>query len=284
MNERRAGKPEQGEGNDREGKNPGPADLTGIFRQVKIPGDPSGPASAAAAELGTDQLPFTQLFEAWSDHAETPPQEAGKRTPASSAPDQGTRQEAGTWARSASAPGEFTEIFQQLPAASTAHSAASPSRADFHPAPVSSEPLQVGGGFTQLLRTLSDEGSRELLPGEAPLPSISSSPQQPGEFTRIISRSAMRDAQLRETVTPALPEAQTAPDFPVPPVSAPAPPPLPLPELARAPAPPPAPAAVAPEARSLGGLEKHLPALVIANLCLTALILILVAALLMRGR
>ena len=63
---------------------------------------------------------------------------------------------------------------------------------------------QLGGGFTELLRTLSVETEVEV-PALPAVPVILSpqSPKGPGEFTRIISGSMLREAQGR-TGTPAV--------------------------------------------------------------------------------
>jgi hypothetical protein len=189
------------------------------------------------------------------------------------------------------APGEFMPLFQRLDS----------------PAPVRPK---LAGGFTQLLRTLSAESEAEIpvLP-TAPAPLLPQSSGGPGEFTRIISGSMLREARGR-TGTPTGAEAQQAratengvdpAPIPamgsVPPVLPPAravaltpqqlispspqlPPPMPpLPQatpalLPHTQVPPPAPAE--------GKLQKYMPLLLIANVFLMLLVVILVVFVLLH--
>jgi hypothetical protein len=189
------------------------------------------------------------------------------------------------------APGEFTPLFQRLDS----------------PAPVRPK---LAGGFTQLLRTLSAESQAEipLLPA-APAPLLPQSSGGPGEFTRIISGSMLREARGR-TGTPASVEAQQAQatanrvdSAPMPamgsatPVLPPAqavaltpqqlmspspqpPPPMPpLPQATPAPLPH---TQVPPPAPAEGKLQKYMPLLLIANVFLMLLVVILVVFVLLH--
>ncbi|MBB5060371.1 hypothetical protein HDF16_005107 [Granulicella aggregans] len=74
----------------------------------------------------------------------------------------------------------------------------------------SPQPSSMIGGFTQLLRTLSSEEEVESRVEVRPLPAAQLLPQEQGEYTRIVSRSVMREASLRGHVQPP-PEGATTP-------------------------------------------------------------------------
>jgi hypothetical protein len=204
------------------------------------------------------------------------------------------------------AQGEFTRLFQRLdheePASARPASASMGERLSTAPPP---PPL---GGFTQLLRTLSAEAEAEVpaFP-QAPAPLLPQSSNGPGEFTRIISGSMLREAQGRtgrpEAGTAARPEeAQTpAPQMAVnaaPPAAvpsmAPAMPAAPpafmfAPQPVVAPPPPPIPAMPPPQitpppAPPANRLQQYIPLLLIANLFVMLLVLILVAFVLFHHR
>jgi hypothetical protein len=159
------------------------------------------------------------------------------------------------------------------------------------------------GGFTQLLRTLSVQSQTEIpvLP-MTPAPSLSQPAGGPGEFTRIISGSMLREARGR-TGTPARAEAQPAgagesvdptpvgaiggavPMTPAPPavVLTPqqliAPPPLQM-AVAAVPQVEPGPLAqqpqIPPQAPEEGKMQKYIRLLLISNAFLLLMVLILV--------
>jgi hypothetical protein len=203
------------------------------------------------------------------------------------------------------AQGEFTRLFQRLDheEPTSARSAWAHMDERLSTAP-SSSPL--GGGFTQLLRTLSAEAEAEVpaFP-QAPAPLLPQPSNGPGEFTRIISGSMLREAQGRtgrpEAGTTARPEeAQT----PAPQIAVNAAPPAAVPGMASAmPAAPPAmfapqqlvsspppiaamppPQITAPPAPPANKLQLYIPLLLIANLFLMLLVLILVAFVLLHHR
>ena len=204
------------------------------------------------------------------------------------------------------AQGEFTRLFQRLdheePASARPASVSMGERLSTAPPP---SPL---GGFTQLLRTLSAEAEAEVpaFP-QAPAPLLPQSSNGPGEFTRIISGSMLREAQGRtgrpEAGTAARPEeAQT----PAPQMAVSAAPPAAVPSMAPAmpaappafmfapqpvvaPPPPPIPAMPPPQitpppAPPANKLQQYIPLLLIANLFVMLLVLILVAFVLLHHR
>ena len=204
--------------------------------------------------------------------------------------------------------GEFTRLFQRLdheePASARSASAHMEER-------LSTAPSPLGGGFTQLLRTLSAEAEAEVpaFP-QAPAPLLPQPSNGPGEFTRIISGSMLREAQGRTgrpeagaaarpeeaqtpapqmavnaappaavpSMAPAMPAAPPAMMFAPQQFVAPPPPPIaamPLPQITPPPPPPATPA---------NKLQRYIPLLLIANLFLMLLVLILVAFVLLHHR
>jgi hypothetical protein len=175
------------------------------------------------------------------------------------------------------------------------------------PAPV---PPKFAGAFTQLLRTLSAESQAEVpvLP-TAPAPLLPQSSGGPGEFTRIISGSMLREARGRTgtpvvaeaqqaqatengvdpapipamgSVTPGIPPARAVALTPQQLISPPPQPTPPMPPLAQAtPAPLPQPQ-VPPAAPAEGKLQKYMPLLLIANVFLMLLVVILVVFVLLH--
>lgn len=276
---------------------PRQADLTGIFRKVQLkrPADESAQSaerSSGASSAGHAEQGFTQMFQALSSSAgaeETlqplqwkgPPQERDEASRLSSLAAQPT----------AAAPGEFTQLFQKLDKPGAGTSRAEPLHETFgnQAAP------QFEGGFTQLLRTLSAEAETEM-PAAPVLPIQAAS--APGEFTRIISGSMLREAQGKTTssahqesgkieapaatsAVPASPAAmsmpmQAAPPQLQPPLAVPAAPSLP--SLA----PPISPAPVQAEAPAANPWQRYMPLLLIANFFLMFLVLILVVVVLLR--
>jgi hypothetical protein len=309
----------------------GPTDLTGIFKQVTIrestqragaehsagvelrshPPQGTGPAYAAHAEPhkrpADEEMGFTQMFQSLQGNVSSEPHCADWNQPHRHAPGAHPAGGATFSAQEASAgdnwtssnnPGEFTQMFQRL--AETRHMPERSAPPSYYTGPSSPEPAQMGGGFTQLLRTLSYEGTPEFPLEESAPPRVQPTPQGQGEFTRIVSRSAMREAMLREEQqrnhSPApqepsasAPDPQRTSDLPQQFVSAvaampplpgstpPLPPPGLPPAMASFPFPlAPSSAQVLPPSAS-GRLQEYVPLLLIANLFLTLLTLIIVA-------
>jgi hypothetical protein len=317
-------------------------DLTGIFRKVQVERVADGESHAEAlfneksaghraegvytpmkSTEDTSQG-FTQMFQSLSavngSASSTSPQNMIQESPAASAEKKCApfEQRDEPLPRSAFsrdlhqhpgppplAQGEFTRLFQRLDREEQA-SARIDERFNALPATP-----QLGGGFTQLLRTLSAETESEgpAFPS-APAPLLPQSLNGPGEFTRIISGSMLREAQGRtgrpeadrparseEAQTPAPrtsvsveSNAAVTPGI-VPPVPA-APSALMFapgqsvtstpPPIAAVPTSPqiaPPPASPAPAANKL---QQYIPLLLIANLFLMLLVLILVAFVLLH--
>jgi hypothetical protein len=165
----------------------------------------------------------------------------------------------------------------------------------------------MGGGFTQLLRTLSDEGTPELPVEESAPPRVQPTPQGQGEFTRIIVQSEMREAMLRKeqqrnpSPTPqeqsaSAPKPQRTSDLAQPFVSAAAAMPSmpgsasPLPSRGLPPVIASSPSPLAPSSGQVqppsayGRLQEYVPLLLIANLFLVLLTMIMVAVALSHQR
>jgi hypothetical protein len=194
------------------------------------------------------------------------------------------------------AQGEFTSLFRTLedegswPARAAAEMLQVRSASDSTP--------QVGGDFTRLLHSLSaDQPDAIVLPEtSAHPPSTAVSSSGPGEFTRIISGSMLREAQVRSTTPPAnvvegegASSAGTAPSE-KPPTPFPgalaspqtAPPATPeqlvrtqnIPSASSSPAPSPTLPALQPAAPSK--LHQYMPLLLIANLFVMFVVLVVV--------
>ncbi len=207
------------------------------------------------------------------------------------------------------AQGGFTQLLQAL----SQEPAVKAPEAPVYAPPAAAPPAPAVGGFTQLLRTLSSEPPAPpaavppLAPPPAPVaaPPMAPSPivappvappmmplspvaptvsSGPGEFTRVISGSALRDLQSQSGAPsappPTAPVAQPAwPPAPIPPPPAmhlpqPAPPIAPQ-AFAFPPTPaPPPPAAPAP---ATGALQKYMPLILVLNIFLMlAIVLILI--------
>ncbi|HEY4047201.1 MAG TPA: hypothetical protein VGM27_10090 [Acidobacteriaceae bacterium] len=202
------------------------------------------------------------------------------------------------------AQGESTALFQRLDRQEPV-----PGDIDDRLAPAPAQP-RFAGGFTQLLRTLSAESGAEIpvLP-TAPAPLLPQPSGGPGEFTRIISGSMLREARGR-TETPAGAEAHqahasgesvspapmvamgsAAPVMPMAPAMgltpqqllSPPPQPMPttppVPQVAPAPLPQPQ---ISPQAPAEGKMQKYMPLLLIANVFLMVLVVILVVFVLLH--
>ncbi|MFP5230374.1 MAG: hypothetical protein ACLGXA_22385 [Acidobacteriota bacterium] len=289
----------------------GPGEFTRLFQAVQSPSQQSSTRTDAPLVQAPPPVPapppqtaagspesLTQLFAKSAPAAEAP---GSLWTPAptrdASFPSAPAKQE-----EPLPAQGGFTQLFQALnqgPAAPAKPADLPP------PAPTPSGPAgQVG--FTQLLETLSTKGAPA--PAPSPLtaaPPAAAAPVLPpsgeGEFTRVISASALRESQARLPAAPspapvaAAPAAPPAarppmpagmppmPHFQMPGMAAPhaaapaaaaphalfpmAPPAFQFPPAA----PPPPPAAPAPQA---GGLQKYLPLILTVNIFLMLAILL----------
>jgi len=308
-------------------------DLTGVFRQVAIEKPRSATsifAGPAPSEPQDDAaLGFTQIFQALSQPEAT--SGGGTRRNAQTLQRVSEEEKAlhAEWNQGAHrggigtdrrddmpaiakppAPGEFTSLFSRLE-----NEGARPASVSEHMQPVRPAPdatPQFGGGFTQLLRTLSAEEPDVLArPGApAPYPSTAPSPSGPGEFTRIISGSMLREAQGRSTIpnaniaqaerashNGAAPSEASPTPLPAAPASPPpqATPPAVTPEqLMRmqnpTPAPSPltaapglaAPTPAAPQPPAPSRLQQNMPLLLIANLFVTLVLLVVVIVLVLR--
>lgn len=288
----------------------GPGEFTKLFQSVQAPPQPSSyrpdppyaPSAAPAAPVpspptsGTPES-LTQLFAKSTPAAEAP----GKPwTPApnfeASFPATPPRRE-----EALPAQGGFTQLFQSL----NQGPATPPKPAELPPmATAPSSP--AGGGFTQLLQSLSPQESQAA---PAPLPTIPSAPPVasapaapppsaagPGEFTRVISASALRESQARTPAapTPAVPAQAPAMRAPVPAgmPPMPVPPAMPMAQMPMAgghAAPPQMPAGMSPQfsfppaaaappapapAPAPSGLQKYLPLILMVNVFLMLAILL----------
>ncbi len=197
------------------------------------------------------------------------------------------------------AQGGFTQLLQAL----NKEEPAKPAEPLMAPPPLQPAPaVPAAGGFTQLLQTLSAEpapkqaGAPPVMPPVQPAPAAPSSSGGPGEFTRIISGSQLRDLQAQNAPAapaqaarpgappmqfpqaPALPPAPSIPQMPA--AHGAAAPPAAMPhfqppafQFPPAPAPPPAP----PPAPAPSKLQQYLPLILILNIfVLLVIVLILI--------
>ncbi len=284
------------------------------FRESSMPAAPP-PEPLRSTEPGA----FTRMFS--RDSLERAPQQDPlKSLKAEPIPEKDFKFTAGP-ARPAEpalpAQGGFTQLLQAL----NQEPAAKASEPLLPAAPLAAPtltPAPAAGGFTQLLRTLSAEpvsppqaapsmAQSPVAPPAAPpmsappmvppqvvppmMPQTSAPPpvqSGPGEFTRIISGSALRDLQGQNAV----PAAQ-APPVAAAPMGQPGWPPVAIPQAPAvphappfvppsfafppAPAPPPAAAPVPPPAPAPGALQKYMPLILVLNVFLMlAIVLILV--------
>jgi hypothetical protein len=268
----------------------GPGSFTQMFSQIG--GQSAGQADPLASLKQEPALPSSFQFS-------TPAPNANPFGSATPSPDP----------RPSSVPpaqGGFTQLFQALGTENTPQAKEPP---PLMPSPPAANPAPpAAGGFTQLLRTLNTE---QAPPQAAPLPMAAASvppapmPQSgPGEFTRIISGSMLREAQGQNVAPgpPVMPPAPVPgggqPAFQMPP--APAFPKMPTGAMPPAPqmhagggaAPqmphfqpppfafPPAPAPAAPPPPAPSKLQQYLPLILVVNVfVLIVVILIVVFAL-----
>ena len=232
------------------------ADLTGIFKQMDVR-ESVVPAKGASDSVSGSSLRggatdlfrttdlgrtasdpgFTQIFQSLGQPLGPSPGKTSGAGGSLSRPSQevNAQQASGGTAMpmespqapAASSAGDFTRMFARLDGsgAKGGGSFETPYQ-ELQAATPTAQPQPLGGGFTQLLRTLSSECSAALpIGGALPAGEYVTQPvtEGPGEFTRIISRSALRDASQREvqkeSQTPGEPEVQTSVPAPVPPAS-----------------------------------------------------------------
>jgi len=280
-------------------------------RETGLP--PSPPVSSATSEPGAFTRMFSQSGPAPAAHED--PLKSLRPEPA---PDRGLQFSMGTDKApepAIPAQGGFTQLLQALN-----QPAAKPAEPTFAPAAPSTPPsTPAAGGFTQLLQTLSSQPAAAapppfaaapppVVPQAATAPPVMSSaappmmppvpgPQLssgPGEFTRVISGSALRDLETRGPAPgaapvgapPAAPPAWTPPAAPR--MAAPPPPPpaaaaphFAPPAFAFPPVPAPAPPPPAPAAP--GGMPKYmLTLLLVMGFLVIALLIILIFVLVGR--
>jgi hypothetical protein len=256
--------------------------FTQIFRSLSAAsGNVSAPSEIAAAGLAAPERPRESVEEkteptAWREN---------------SLPGRQVAREPGQQFQTLGQ-GQFTRLFQRLD-----REASTSTRMDERLTAPPAVP-QLGGGFTELLRTLSAEA--ETAAPALPAAPVVISPQSssgPGEFTRIISGSMLREAQGR-TARPAvrkdeqLEQARASEsDEGAPPradvqniaFAAPAPlsspTPSPLPPMPPQPQADPVPRVATPAASKL---QQYIPLLLIGNLFVMLLVLILVGLVLFR--
>jgi len=282
----------------------GPGEFTKLFQSVQMEPEPAvrqpDPPHVSGAlpirEAATDSL--TQLFakgvSELENRGEPWPQTPKADTPFSS--DSLLRKEP------LSAQGNFTQLYQALDQGPVAP--AKPVEAALPP--VSPATPAAPGGFTQLLESLSSKEAPPPIPS-APLPSPPSQPvaaapasAEPGEYTRVISASALRENRARTAPPPTPPAAASPgvrPSIPMPPMGMP---PMSAPQMPAAAAPHAMPAAVPmqapafsfpampmaaptpPPAPQPSGLQKYVPLLLLVNIFVELAILLLVLIVLLR--
>jgi hypothetical protein len=278
-----------------------PGTFTQMFSKPAAPAAPPAAQETAFPSLRTEPPPAEKDFGWAAGRAAEPP---------------------------VAAQGGFTQLFRALNQ-EEAGSAKAP-EAPLPPMQVAPQTSAAAGGFTQLLQSLSTppaqgapgvdpaagipgipqsrpaappagnfpaanfSGAGTTSPAGGPAPS-GPMPSGPGEFTRVISGSAFREAQAGAVGGPAsAPLAAPAagrPSFPMPaampPMAAPkaptphlAPPAFAFPPPAAPQAGPPPPAAAAPPQ---SGLQKHLPLILLVNVFLL-LVIVLILVFVLRHR
>ena len=242
-----------------------------------------------------DDLSFTQLFQSISAKQAVEPQQPQEEEVSLKEAVSDKQQKESSVSDFSTGP-SFTAMFQAIRESSAVFDGGGSS--SYTSNSRSPEPNAIGGGFTRLLRSLSDDDVSaspfEMTPGAAEKPA----PHEPGEFTQIVSRSVMREALLREQQTPAAPETPAASSRPgeIPQVdsagrqnSSAAAPPLAMPmpsgpglQFLETTVPSSAISHPARQGASVGRLQEYLPLLVMMNLAVSLFTLVLVAITLLR--
>lgn len=256
------------------------ANLTGVFKQVALSDNtqsiakrplndplqaPAGEEADAVTEMlstlpkinSKDESNFTQMFHALEKQASVGTS-SRDRIPGF-APSQESPREA---------KGEFTRVFQRVDEPQPLNENSLPL-----PPETNTAASRSGGVFTQLLRTLSDDKDVEMTSDAAITPERST--QQPeqglGEFTRIMSRSVLRDTNSRPFEEGTQEHAVKA---------------AAMPKTGVPNSPPPAHHsdnhAPVPQEKPTSTLQKYVPALLVANLFIMILVLVLVGIALLR--
>jgi len=294
------------------------ANLTGIFRKVQL--DHGGGrahaevTSSGANVINNQEQGFTQIFQSLSANAShmTPVVKDSVASTEEKLPplqwDEKPLPSSGGPGTKPPAQGAFTQLFHRLDQESASpHLTSADTDERLHSSPTAPP---RGGGFTQLLRTLSAETEAPPPASPTPVSFVPPLASGPGEFTRIISGSMLREAQGRMSVPVQAQASRAVPDnesagvpaggaAPVTPVMpspmVPTPQPLmppPLPSIAASPMiaspslplqAPPTPTPGSQTQAPVGGkLQSYIPLLLIANFFLMLLILILVVFVLLH--
>ena len=288
----------------------GPGDFTRVFQSAPAAGQavssPVVPSTPAQSASGPGS--FTEMFSA--KPMESTPSENPLKSLKSEPPPPNTFQFSSPARPQESMPpaqGGFTQLLQALNKEEPVK-AAEPVMA---PPPLQPVPaVPAAGGFTQLLQTLSAEpspkqaGAPPVMPPVQPAPAVPSVSGGPGEFTRIISGSQLRDlqAQSAPVAAPVAPPQAARPG--VPPMQFPQAPPFPaapsipqIPAAHSAAAPPaamphfqppafqfpPAPAPPAPPPPVPSKLQQYLPLILILNI-FVLLVIVLILIFVLRHR
>lgn len=295
--------------------------FTQMFQSLSGAKEPAPQPPPPAAPVNSGPGSFTQMFSQISGPGapqEDPLSSLKPQTPAASGfqfstPTLGANPFGSTPspAPAASAKGGFTQLFQALGKEEAAPAKEPP---PLMPSPpVAPAQPSAAGGFTQLLQTLNSPQSASVpQPAPQPVPQPTPTPMPssgPGEFTRVISSSMLREAQGQNPgaggppVVPAASQPSSgqpafqmpqAPAFPKMPAAAPPIQQLPhlnagggggaAPQMPHFQPPafqfPPAPAPAQPQPPAPGKLQQYLPLILIVNVfVLIVVILIVVFAL-----
>lgn len=265
-----------------------------------VPAPASPPVQVAPANSSSGPGAFTQMFQTLSPNAEQPRSAAlppmGEPlkpvAPVHSAPPVFSAPPSSSTLSGRSNQGGFTQLFESL-----SPSGAPVQQAPFSPAPLPSTPAAspiVGGSgeFTRLMHSLSEPAVAGPVappmgpPMGAPVAQPQAMPQSgfqsgPGEYTRIISGSAMREAGGGAAFPPMAPPVAAPPAAFAPPVAMKAPSFAP-PAGAHPPAPAgfgmpqgfAPPAAPAPAPAPQGKLQQYLPLILVLNGALLLIVVI----------
>jgi len=295
----------------------GATDTTGGFREVAVENKshnsepPANSLSPGGFSDGTGRshsnqddttlalaggdVSFTQLFQSMSAKQAAEPQQPQEEEVSLKEAVSDKQQKESSVSDFSTGP-SFTAMFQAIRESSAVFDGDGSSS---YPSSSRSPELNaIGGGFTRLLRSLSDDDVSappfEMIPGAAEKPA----PHEPGEFTQIVSRSVMREALLREQQTPAAPEtpAASSRQGEIPQVdsagrqnSSAAAPPLAMPmpsgpslQLLEPAMPSSAVSQPAAQGAFVGRWQEYLPLLIMTNLAVSLFTLVLVAITLLR--
>ncbi len=194
------------------------ADLIGIFKQVNVREASASPLedrfrtsnkqAGTATDIFSTTTPesvgvepgFTQIFDSLS---ESKVLDQDRLAPSPRAQDPLPSWSELTSSKSRQSPhsdgaGDFTKLFDRLDTHGKEDAVSL--QANYHEVPPLPPEPKPGSGFTQLLRTLSSENDSPADTGrENGSITVQPAPEAPGEFTRILSRSALRALSQRGT-------------------------------------------------------------------------------------